>query len=52
MLSLVSFPAYDERYARVLRENAVDGLLISTDIEPGMSGGPTRTSPARSSAST
>jgi hypothetical protein len=41
VLSLVSFPAYDERYARVLRDNAVDGLLISTDIEPGMSGGPT-----------
>ena len=41
MLSLVSFPAYDDRYARVLRDNAVDGLLISTDIEPGMSGGPT-----------
>ncbi len=41
VLSLVSFPAYDERYQRVLRDNAVDGLLISTDIEPGMSGGPT-----------
>ena len=39
--SLVSFPAYDERYARVLRDNAVDGLLISSEIEPGMSGGPT-----------
>jgi S1-C subfamily serine protease len=41
VLSLVSFPAYDERYSRILRENAVDGLLISTDIEPGFSGGPT-----------
>ena len=41
ILSLVSFPAYDERYARILRENAVEGLLISTDIEPGFSGGPT-----------
>jgi S1-C subfamily serine protease len=41
VLSLVSFPAYDERYARVLRDNAVDGLLISSEIEPGMSGGPT-----------
>jgi Trypsin-like peptidase domain len=41
VLSLVSFPAYDERYQRILRDNAVDGLLISTDIEPGMSGGPT-----------
>lgn len=41
VLSLVMFPAYDERYARIMRENAVDGLLISTDIEPGFSGGPT-----------
>jgi hypothetical protein len=41
VLSLVMFPAYDERYARIVRENAVDGLLISTDIEPGFSGGPT-----------
>jgi len=41
VLSLVRFPAYDERYARIVRENAVDGLLISTDIEPGFSGGPT-----------
>src|SRR5204863_9511313 len=29
VLSIVSFPAYDERYARIVRENAVDGLLIS-----------------------
>jgi len=41
ILSLVRFPAYDDRYSRVLRENAVDGLLVSTDIEPGFSGGPT-----------
>ena len=41
ILSVVRFPAYDDRYARVLRENAVDGLLVSTDIEPGFSGGPT-----------
>jgi S1-C subfamily serine protease len=41
ILSIVRFPAYDDRYARVLRENAVDGLLVSTDIEPGFSGGPT-----------
>ena len=41
VLSLVMFPAYDDHYARIVRENAVDGLLISTDIEPGFSGGPT-----------
>ncbi|HEY5920266.1 MAG TPA: trypsin-like peptidase domain-containing protein [Kofleriaceae bacterium] len=41
ILSIVRFPAYDDRYSRVLRENAVDGLLVSTDIEPGFSGGPT-----------
>src|SRR6185369_9015746 len=38
---LVRFPAYDDRYSRVLRDNAVEGLLVSTDIEPGFSGGPT-----------
>ena len=41
VLSLVMFPAYDDRYARVLRENAVEGILVSADIEPGFSGGPT-----------
>ncbi len=41
ILSLATFPAYDQRYARIVRENAVDGLLISADIEPGFSGGPT-----------
>jgi S1-C subfamily serine protease len=41
ILSVVTFPAYDARYDRVIRDNAVDGLLISTDIEPGFSGGPT-----------
>jgi S1-C subfamily serine protease len=41
ILSIVTFPAYDARYDRVIRDNAVDGLLISTDIEPGFSGGPT-----------
>ncbi len=41
ILSLVMFPAYDDRYSRIVRENAVDGLLVSTDIEPGFSGGPT-----------
>ncbi|MBA3455819.1 MAG: trypsin-like peptidase domain-containing protein [Deltaproteobacteria bacterium] len=41
ILSLASFPAYDQRYNRIVRENAVDGLLISADIEPGFSGGPT-----------
>ena len=41
VLSLVMFPAYDDAYSRVLRENAVDGILVSADIEPGFSGGPT-----------
>jgi hypothetical protein len=41
LLSLVKFPVFDRRNARVVRENAVDGLLVSTDIEPGFSGGPT-----------
>ena len=41
VLSLVKFPAYDRKTGTVIRENAVDGLLISADIEPGFSGGPT-----------
>jgi S1-C subfamily serine protease len=41
VLSLVKFPAYDRKTGTVVRENAVDGLLISAEIEPGFSGGPT-----------
>jgi S1-C subfamily serine protease len=41
LLSLVKFPVIDRRTARVVRDNAIDGLLVSTDIEPGFSGGPT-----------
>jgi hypothetical protein len=41
LLSLVKFPVYDLRNKRIVRDNAIDGLLVSTDIEPGFSGGPT-----------
>jgi S1-C subfamily serine protease len=41
LLSLVKFPVYDRRQRRVVRDNAVDGLLVSAAIEPGFSGGPT-----------
>ena len=41
LLSLVKFPVYDRRERRVVRDNAVDGLLVSAEIEPGFSGGPT-----------
>ncbi len=41
LLSLVKFPVYDAREKRVVRDNAVDGLLVSAEIEPGFSGGPT-----------
>jgi S1-C subfamily serine protease len=41
LLSLVKFPVLDRRNGRVVRDNAIDGLLVSTDIEPGFSGGPT-----------
>ena len=41
VLSLVKFPAVDRRTGEVLRNDAVDGLLISSEIEPGFSGGPT-----------
>jgi S1-C subfamily serine protease len=41
ILSLVRFPAYDPRTLAPLRSDAVDGLLVSAEIEPGFSGGPT-----------
>jgi hypothetical protein len=37
----VKFPVYDRRERRIVRDNAVDGLLVSAEIEPGFSGGPT-----------
>jgi len=39
--SMVKFAVYDWVYHKALQENAVDGLLVSTSIEPGFSGGPT-----------
>lgn len=41
ILSLVKFPAVDRRTGEILRNDAVDGLLVSSEIEPGFSGGPT-----------
>lgn len=41
VLSLVKFPVIDRRTEEVLRNDAVDGLLVSSEIEPGFSGGPT-----------
>jgi S1-C subfamily serine protease len=41
VLSLVKFPVVDHRSDEILRTDAVDGLLVSSDIEPGFSGGPT-----------
>ena len=41
VLSLVKFPVVDRRTGEVLRNDAIDGLLISSEIEPGFSGGPT-----------
>ncbi|MCC6552538.1 MAG: trypsin-like peptidase domain-containing protein [Polyangiaceae bacterium] len=41
VLSLVRFPVDDRRYSRVVRDNAVDAILISSQLEPGFSGGPT-----------
>jgi S1-C subfamily serine protease len=41
VLSLVKFPVVDRRTGEVVRNDAVDGLLVSSDIEPGFSGGPT-----------
>jgi S1-C subfamily serine protease len=39
VLGLVKLPSYDG--GAIVREDAVDGLLISSEIEPGFSGGPT-----------
>ncbi|HEY8041521.1 MAG TPA: serine protease, partial [Polyangiaceae bacterium] len=41
ILSLVRFPVVDRRTGEVIRNDAVDGLLVSSEIEPGFSGGPT-----------
>jgi len=41
VLSTVRFPVVDHRTGDVLRSDAIAGLLVSVDIEPGFSGGPT-----------
>jgi S1-C subfamily serine protease len=41
VLSLVKFPVVDHRTGEVVRSDAIAGLLVSVDIEPGFSGGPT-----------
>jgi S1-C subfamily serine protease len=41
LLSVVKFPVFDRRLGRVVRDNAISGLLVSVDVEPGFSGGPT-----------
>jgi hypothetical protein len=41
VLSLVKFPIYDHDSGTLIRDDAVDGLLVSSEIEPGFSGGPT-----------
>ncbi|HEY3805579.1 MAG TPA: serine protease [Kofleriaceae bacterium] len=41
ILSLVKFPVIDRETGTVIRDDAVDGLLVSSDIEAGFSGGPT-----------
>jgi S1-C subfamily serine protease len=41
VLSLVRFPVFDRRSGEIVRNDAIDGLLVSSEIEPGFSGGPT-----------
>jgi hypothetical protein len=41
VLDLVKFPAYDHSTGTIVRQDAADGVLISAEIEPGFSGGPT-----------
>lgn len=40
ILSEVKFPVLDHRAGEVVRSDAIDGLLVSSEIEPGFSGGP------------
>ncbi len=40
-LDIVKLPVIDRAYNRIVREGAVDGVILSTDLEPGFSGGPT-----------
>jgi S1-C subfamily serine protease len=39
--NFVRLPVIDSLYGRTAREDAVDGLIVSTDLGPGFSGGPT-----------
>lgn len=41
LLDLTKLPVVDRAYRRLVRDNAIDGLIVSTDLEPGFSGGPT-----------
>jgi hypothetical protein len=39
--NLVKLPVIDGTYGRIVKEDAIDGVIVSTDLEPGFSGGPT-----------
>lgn len=39
--NLVKLPVVDPVYNRSIKEDAVDAVIVSTDLEPGFSGGPT-----------
>jgi len=41
LLDMAKLPVVDRAYGRLVRENATPGLLVSSDLEPGFSGGPT-----------
>jgi S1-C subfamily serine protease len=41
VLSLGRFPVIDSRTRTIVRDNGVEGILISSSLEPGYSGGPT-----------
>jgi Trypsin-like peptidase domain len=41
LLEQAKLPVMDRAYGTLVRDNATPGLLVSSDIEPGFSGGPT-----------
>jgi S1-C subfamily serine protease len=41
LLEQAKLPVIDRAYGTLVRDNATPGLLVSSDIEPGFSGGPT-----------
>ena len=46
-LNLVKLPVHDRTTGELVRDGAIEGLVVSTELEPGFSGGPTTDSRGR-----